>query len=143
MDWIQIQSLDSFTDSASQKAMAASVYIRTTNPDGNITTILLASKTKVSPLKRLTIPRLELSGAVLLTKLVHHIVTIHDFPGISIYLWTDSAITYTWINNHPSRWKEFVHNRVCFIQETLPQVIWCFVSGKENPADLATRGLLN
>jgi len=93
-------------------------------------------------LKRLTIPRLELSGAVLLTKLVRHIIIIYDFPGISIYLWTDSAITYTWVNNHPSRWKEFVHNRVCFIQETLPQAIWCFVPGKENPADLATRGLM-
>jgi len=56
-------------------------------------------------------------------------------------LWTDSAITYTWINNHPSRWKEFVQNRVCFIQETLPQAIWCSVPGKENSADITTRGL--
>jgi len=64
-----------------------------------------------------------------------------EIDNISVYLWTDSTITYTWINNHPSRWKDFVHNRVCYIQETLPQAIWRFVLGSENPADLATRGV--
>ncbi|XP_074101980.1 uncharacterized protein LOC141529376 [Cotesia typhae] len=48
---------------------------------------------------------------------------------------------YTWINGPPSRWKEFVHNRVCFLQETLPAVKWWFVPEKTNPADCATRGL--
>ncbi|XP_044582991.1 uncharacterized protein LOC123264009 [Cotesia glomerata] len=59
----------------------------------------------------------------------------------SIYCWTDSSITYTWVNNHPSRWKEFVHNRVNFIQEALPSAQWRFVPGRLNPADCATRGL--
>jgi len=57
-----------------------------------------------------------------------------------MFLWTDSKVTLTWINNHPSRWKDFVHNRVCFNQETLPQAKWRYVPGDENPADLATRG---
>ncbi|XP_011879804.1 PREDICTED: uncharacterized protein LOC105568605, partial [Vollenhovia emeryi] len=99
---------------ASQRAMAAVVYLRATSPDGNTKVTLVCAKTKVAPLKRLTIPRLELAGAVLLTKLT---------------------------TQHPSKWKEFVQNRVCFIQETLPHALWKFVSGKENPADLATRGL--
>lgn len=34
-----------------------------------------------------------------------------------------------------------MHNRVCYIQETVPQAIWYFVPGHENPAELATRGL--
>jgi len=56
-------------------------------------------------------------------------------------MWTDSTITYTWINSNPSRWKNYVHNRVCYIQETLLQAQWKFIFGYDNPADLATRGL--
>ncbi|XP_011861541.1 PREDICTED: uncharacterized protein LOC105558453 [Vollenhovia emeryi] len=126
---------------ASQKAIAAAVYIRTVNSDGHVNTTLLSSKTKVAPLKRQTIPRLELAGAVLLTKLVSCILAVYEIPDVPIYLWTDSAITHTWLTNHPSRWKEFVHNRVCYVQETLPHARWNFVPGKDNPADLATRGL--
>ncbi|XP_071632793.1 uncharacterized protein [Temnothorax longispinosus] len=54
-------------------------------------------------------------------------------------LWSNLQVANVWINNHPSRWKEFVHNRVCFIQDTLPQCKWELVPGMENPADLATR----
>ncbi|XP_036146758.1 uncharacterized protein LOC118646918 [Monomorium pharaonis] len=143
--WLGCKSTDKieihgFCD-ASQQAAAAAVYLRSTDSNGIISINLVASKTKVAPLKKLTIPRLELSGAVLLAKLSSHILKVLEIGNIPIYLWTDSAITYTWINNHPSRWKEFVHNQVCYIQETLPSARWKFVPGNENPADLATRGL--
>ncbi|XP_011883956.1 PREDICTED: uncharacterized protein LOC105571094 [Vollenhovia emeryi] len=105
---------------ASKLAICAAIYIRVFSSHGDLTSHLVVSKTKVAPLKRLTAPR-----AV----------------WCAIYLWTDSAITYTWINNHPSRWKDYVHNRVRFIQETLPQAIWKFVPGTDNPADCGTRGL--
>ncbi|XP_015191151.1 PREDICTED: uncharacterized protein LOC107074303 [Polistes dominula] len=103
--------------------------------------MLLCSKTKVAPIKRLTIPRLELSAAVMLTKLVHHVLQKFEVNKLSVHLWTDSAITHIWINAHPSRWKEFIHNRVCLIQETLPTAKWHYVPGKDNPADCGTRGL--
>jgi len=125
---------------ASQQAMAAVVYLRTTYDTTNISVNFVASKTKVAPLKRLTVPRLELSGAVLLTKLVSHLLHRLKWKNLRIILWTDSSITHT-LNNHPSRWKDFVYNRVCYIQETLPQAEWRFVPGTDNPADFATRGL--
>ncbi|XP_018397750.1 PREDICTED: uncharacterized protein LOC108775769, partial [Cyphomyrmex costatus] len=128
-----------FSD-ASQKAMAAVVYFRVTDPTGHTSVHFVSSKTKVAPLKRLTVPRLELSGAVLLTKLVSHILSILDLADSPVVLWTDSAITQVWLNNHPSRWKEFVRNRVSFIHETLPQAVWKFVPGYQNPSDIATRG---
>lgn len=80
-------------------------------------------------------------GAVLLMKFVSHLLTILNNLNPSIFMWTDSSITHTWLNNHPSRWKDFVHNRVCYIQDTLFQAAWKFIPGYENPADLATRGL--
>jgi len=126
---------------ASQRAICATVYIRSFNQKEKVTSHLICSKTKVAPLKKLTIPRLELSGAVLLTNLVSRVSQILRRNCVPIFLWTDSAVVYTWINNHPSRWKEFVHNRVCYIHETLPQAIWKFIPGMDNPADCATRGL--
>ncbi|XP_039306359.1 uncharacterized protein LOC120358020 [Solenopsis invicta] len=126
---------------ASQQAMAAVVYLRTSCEEEAVNIRFVASKTKVAPLKRLTVPRLELSGAVLLTKLVSHLLHVLEWKNLRIILWTDSSITHTWLNSHPSRWKDFVYNRVCHIQETIPQAEWRFVPGTDNPADFATRGL--
>ena len=131
---------------ASQQALAATVYLRSTQQDGKVQTVLIYSHTKVALIKRMTIPRLELSAAVIVTKLISHVLKVFDHEKILVHIWTDSAVSYiyfiyTWINNHPSRWKDFVHNRVCFIQESIPLAKWNFIPGKENPADCATRGL--
>ncbi|XP_071581890.1 uncharacterized protein [Temnothorax nylanderi] len=143
--WLGFQTTDDleihgFSD-ASSKAIAAVVFIRSVSKEGYVTVQLVASKTKVAPLKKLTIPRLELAAAVLLVKLIVQILSVLERHGIPIFGWIDSEVARTWITNHPSRWKEFVQNRVCFIQETLPQVLWKLTPGNQNPADLATRGL--
>jgi len=135
-----IVEIHGFSD-ASPQAYAAIAYSRWHTSTGEVDVQLICSKTKVAPLKRQTIPRLELMGAVLLTKIVKRLIQTLNSIVPEIFLWTDSQVTLTWINNHPSRWKEFVHNRVCIIQETLPQAKWNFVAGYDNPADLATRGL--
>lgn len=126
---------------ASQQAFSAAVYLRATDVKGDTNTILILSKTKVAPLKRLTIPRFELSGALSLTKLVSHLIDILDLKGVSVFLWTDSSITLTWIHGHASKWKDFVQNRVIYIQKTIPHAKWRFVPGIENSADIATRGV--
>lgn len=142
--WLQLTAPSTFEVhgfcDASQKAIAAVIYVRTSGHDGPTITLLCA-KTKVAPLKRLTIPRLELCAAVLLARLLKHVISSMKWDNSPVYCWTDSSIAYTWINNHPSRWKEFVHNRVNFIQEATPTAQWRFVPGKINPADCATRGL--
>jgi len=135
-----IGEIHGFSD-ASPQAIAAVVYSRWQSSTGEISVRIVCSKTKVAPLKRQTIPRLELMGAVLLVKLVKHVIQILNGVNTEVFLWTDSNVTLNWINNHPSRWKDFVHNRVCFIQDTLPQAKWNFVPGSDNPADAATRGL--
>ena len=67
----QVQ-LHGFSD-ASERAYGAVVYIRTCNETGDANISLLISKTKVAPIKRLSIPRLELCGAQLLAQLMHHV----------------------------------------------------------------------
>lgn len=128
-----------FSD-ASQLAMAAVVYLKVTSPEG-VSIALVCSKTKVAPLKGLTIPRLELSAAVLLAKLTRYTLDQLKLKNVPVYLWTDSSVSHVWIRSHPSRWKEFVRNRVVIIQETVPRAQWRYVPGKDNPADCASRGL--
>ncbi|CAD6227167.1 GSCOCG00011937001-RA-CDS [Cotesia congregata] len=144
--WIQLQSdlysvqLHGFSD-ASQLIMAAVVYLRVTDQEENSTITLVCSKTKVAPIKRLTIPRLELSVAVLLSQLVRHVQITLELPDIPVFLWTDSSITLAWVKSNPMKWKEYVGNRVAAIHQALPNANWKYTTGKLNPADCASRGL--
>ncbi|XP_058789098.1 uncharacterized protein LOC131663049 [Phymastichus coffea] len=133
--------LQGFSD-ASSRAYAAAVYFRVDDGKGNVRISLLASKTKPSPIKTKSIPNLELCGAELLVKLVRYLQRLEFLSEIPVYLWSDSQIVLTWLKKHPCHWKTFVANRVSFIQTELPSAIWSHVPTKQNPADLATRGVL-
>ncbi|KMQ92465.1 hypothetical protein RF55_7535 [Lasius niger] len=61
--------LHGFSD-ASQDALGAVLYLRTFHDYADAKVVLLAAKSKVAPVKRQTIPRLELSAAVLLARLL-------------------------------------------------------------------------
>ena len=98
-----------FSD-ASQDAIAAVIYLRVINDLDRARVTLAVAKTKVAPLKRMTIPRLELSAAVFLVKLVINLIKSLHTDRAPIHLWTDSTIALTWIKGHPSRWKDFVRN---------------------------------
>ncbi|GFU77929.1 integrase catalytic domain-containing protein [Trichonephila clavipes] len=128
-----------FSD-ASEHAYAAVVYIKCFNESGQSQTRLLCSKSRVAPLKTLTIPRLELSAALLLSRLVKKVVPILQLPIHKIWMWTDSTIALAWIKTEPHKLKTFVSNRVAEIQALSKDYHWKHVSSKNNPADLISRG---
>jgi len=144
--WLFISSavrsieLHGFAD-ASQLAMAAAVYIRVEMQTSEVRVTLACAKTKVAPLKKLTIPRLELNAALILSRLVTSVQNALNMKENSVFLWSDSSIVLTWITTHPAKWKDYVRNRVTLIQEGLPSARWRYVPGKENPADCASRGI--
>ena len=132
--------LHGFSD-ASEEAYAGVVYLRLANSDGGVHTTLVLSKTKVSPIKRLSIPRLELCGAHVLVKLLCHVRQTLNIPADSVFAWTDSTIVLSWLSGNPRRFKTYVGNRVSYIIDQLPPERWRHVPGVQNPADCASRGL--
>ena len=81
---------------------------------------LVMAKTRVSPIKRFTIPRLELCGAHLLAELLHHLMKIYQVPTSDIHAWTDSTIVLNWLDGSPRRFKTYVGNRISTIIDHVP-----------------------
>ncbi|UYV76751.1 hypothetical protein LAZ67_14001947 [Cordylochernes scorpioides] len=141
IDGFEEASLHVFCD-ASQDAYATCIYLRTMkNEEVNVQ--LVASKARVAPKKKLTIPRLELMSCLIGFRLTKQVMKIKSesiaIPETNIWFWTDSSTALRWIQNEKP-WATFVRNRVneiCFISK---KENWHHVSGVNNPADLPSRG---
>lgn len=130
-------SLHVFSDSSSS-AYAACAYLRSGNP-GEVNVQLLMSRARVAPLKPTTIPRLELIGCLCGARLADMVKKMIEFPDLPVILWTDSTTALCWIQNDKN-WTTFVSNRVKEIRRLTDTVSWRHIPGKENPADLPSRG---
>nr|CAH7749990.1 unnamed protein product [Callosobruchus chinensis] len=119
---VQVE-LHGFTD-ASTEAYGACLYLRSVSSSGELTVRLLTAKSKVSPLKSLTIPKLELCGALLLAQLTTKVKQSMNITLNKIFLWCDSTVCLAWIHTEPNRLQVFVQNRVAQIQEQVQQHFW-------------------
>lgn len=126
---------------ASPKAYGAVVYVTSESPAGEVGVALVMAKSRVAPLKRLSLPRLELMGTLVGARLAHHLRPLLHLEEAPIYLWTDSMVALHWIKSSANRWKPFVANRVSEIQTLTDPSEWRHCPGKENPADQLTRGI--
>ena len=127
---------------ASSKAYAAVVYLRVEDGD-SVDVEFLAAKTRVAPVHGITIPRLELLSGLLLSKLL---TSIRDALHSELTLadpvcFTDSKASLYWIQGVHHEWKQFVENRVTAIRNLVPPEFWRHCPGKENPADIPSRGM--
>ena len=129
-----------FVTASSKEVYCAVVYLRLVYCE-NIKVSFLASKTKVAPLKAVTIPRLELFGCLLLSKLIKEI-TVGSNNRIKyddVYCWSDSEVTLAWIRGKEKCWEPWVENRVVAIRKVIDRSRRNFVKCEVNPGDIPTR----
>eukprot|EP00112_Aurelia_sp_Birch-Aquarium-sp1_P015934 Seg357.4 transcript_id=Seg357.4/GoldUCD/mRNA.D3Y31 product="hypothetical protein" protein_id=Seg357.4/GoldUCD/D3Y31 len=130
--------LHAFCD-ASSIGYCATVYL-VIETAYRIESTLLTAKCRLSPLKKLTIPRLELLAGRTGAKLVQTVIANLTAWKIStVYIWLDSLTALYWIANKGA-WKPYVNNRVKEIHQLVPGANWRHCPTQENPADLGTRG---
>ncbi len=132
------KELHMFSD-ALKEAYAACGYLVFRYEDSTTTSVLIASKCRVAPIKAISIPRLELMGAVISTRLASTI--LKSIEVSKVVFWTDSMNVLYWVKNQSRNFKTFVANRIGEIQKTTNPEQWRHVPGELNPADLATRGI--
>lgn len=134
---------------ASMKCYGAVVYVRTICEDGLISVRMVAAKARVAPLKKKSLARLELLGAIVLAEMLERLVKDLPFDIQQSHCCLDSRVALTWVTSAPHNYDIFVANRVSYIQEMQqplengPKLYsWHHVPGKRNPADIVSRGLL-
>ena len=94
------------------------------------------SKNKVAPLKKCTIPRLELQAALLAVQVDEMLRRELDITLGQSYIWVDSDIVLKYIHNETKRFNTFVVNRVSQIRERSNPHQWHHIKGEFNPADV-------
>ncbi|GBM20246.1 hypothetical protein AVEN_216664-1 [Araneus ventricosus] len=122
-------------------AYGAVIYVKSINSYGGSEVKLLISKSRVAPLKFVTIPRLELCAAVLLSKLMRRVLRALKLEVSKTYFWTDSTIVLSWLEKECKDLKTFVANRISIIRTLTVAEQWNHVPSKQNPADLISRGM--
>lgn len=127
---------------ASKHAYAAVTYlvIRT---DSGTQVRFLASKTRVAPIDKQTIPRLELLSCLILARLLKDVEEAlqHELQLKDSVCWSDSKVALFWIKSEEKEWKQFVQNRVTEIRSLVPPSSWRHCPGRDNPADIPSRGI--
>ncbi|UYV71441.1 hypothetical protein LAZ67_8003210 [Cordylochernes scorpioides] len=132
-DW----QIHTFVD-ASSEAYAAVVFLRTRVGD-KVEVHMMAAKSRVAPLKRPTIPRLELLACVVGARLNKMIFEALELKDIKNVFWSDATTALAWIKRD-DQWGTFVGNRVKEICRLSDPVNWRYVPSEFNPADLPSRG---
>jgi hypothetical protein len=138
-----VTELHMFCD-ASKDSFGAAVYTRTETSDGQFLVRLVMAKARLSPLKAVSIARLELCGAVVATRLAEKVkISLEsgkDGKPLQVTYWTDSMNVLYWICRPGKECKPYVANRVGEIQTKTTADQWRHVPTKKNPADIASRG---
>ncbi|XP_039503038.1 uncharacterized protein LOC120459480 [Pimephales promelas] len=132
--------LHHFAD-ASEEGFGTATYLLLHDDRGRTHSVFMMGKARVAPLKLVTIPRMELTAAVMASRMDKLWRKELQMDLQESVFWTDSTSVLKYINNETSRFKVFVSNRVSEILKISNASQWRYVSTLTNPADLASRGV--
>lgn len=132
-------SIHTFVD-ASKTAYAACIFLRSESTTGKVVTVqLLQAKSRITPMKDVTIPRLELMAATIGARLFDTVKQALKLSDVETYFWTDSSTVLTWITRQ-EQWTVFVANRIMEIRRLTNTEDWLHIPTDQNPADVLSRG---
>ncbi|GFU30646.1 integrase catalytic domain-containing protein [Nephila pilipes] len=126
---------------ASEAAFRAVVYCESQTPAGDFVIKIIVNKSRVAPLKKITLTRLGLSFAVLLVKLMQRMQKALRLEVSKTYYWGDSMIVLSWLKKQSSQLKTFVANRVAKIQNISGDEQWSLLLLVDNLAYFIIRGV--
>lgn len=132
--------LHHFSD-ASESGYGTASYLRLTNNKGDVHCAFMLGKSRVAPLKQMTIPRMELTAAVVAVNIDKMLKKELQLELQESRFWTDSTTVLKYIENNTRRFKTFVANRISTIRESTKPTQWKYINTSANPADCASRGL--
>lgn len=124
---------------ASENAYGACLYIHNTSSNLKYTIRLLCAKSRVAPMEKISLLKLELCSAALLANLSEKAIQTLDINFKEIHYWSNSTIVLSWISHESSRRNTFVANRVTEIHRIAGQVQWHHIRSQENPTDPLSR----
>ena len=130
----------SFSD-ASDNGLGQVSYLRLVNAADEVHVSFLMAKSRVAPLKAISIPRMELTAAVISTNVTNMLKSELGYHDLNCAYYTDSEIVINYINNNARRFHVYVGNRVQYIRDHTDPKQWHHVKGKDNPADEASRSM--
>ena len=129
-----------FSD-ASTKGYGQCSYIRLVNEEKQVHCSLIMGKSRVTPLKHVSIPRLELTAAVTSVRVGSMLSKELNYKDVQHFYWTDSKVVLGYVSNDTKRFQVYVANRVQEIRNKSNRNQWNYVKTKDNPADIASRGV--
>ncbi|GFT55243.1 integrase catalytic domain-containing protein [Nephila pilipes] len=121
-------------------AYECAIFLRGVTLDSRVIVKFVCSKSRVAPLKLLTLPILELLGCLLSDRLSKQVSKCLKFEA-NCYFWTDSNKCTYWIKGKIYNYKPFVKNRVRATQHLTERDQWSHCPGRENPADILSRDI--
>ena len=136
---IALAELHNFSD-ASQSGYGQCSYLRLMDEDSTVHCCLVMAKSRVYPVQMVTIPRLELTAAFMSSRISSLLCKELEYENLKEFFWTDSRTVLGYIGNDVRRFHVFVANRVQQIKDKTTPSQWHYVTTKDNPADLASRG---
>ena len=139
-DAVVERQLHVFCD-ASDMAFGAVAYLRVKTVRGKVTCSFVMCRTRVAPLRKLSIVRLELQAALLAVRLADTVSQELSPQAHRTFFWTDSMVVLQYLASSSRRFHTFVANRIAEIQDSSEPSQWHHVPGKLNPADDCSRGL--
>ncbi|XP_061170323.1 uncharacterized protein LOC133179633 [Saccostrea echinata] len=127
-----------FSD-ASEKAVGAAAYLKTTDDLGQQQLGFIMGKSKLAPSAGNSISRLELCGAVLATEIGQFLAEQLEILPNKMKYFVYSNVVLGYIKNDTRRFYTYVSNRVARIPHATSPEQWNYVTTHLNPADVATR----